>query len=249
MILDCYKPVFARRCSSNSLTVTPAAAIVTAPPFSFACWFMVNDVTNPHGLFWVFQTAVGTEYFDVTVAGNVAGDPLQARARSVSTGSSDARTTTPVLANVWMHATAVFASTTDRRVYLNGGGVGSSTTLNTPLLLDGTQLATGGIAALAGLLAWPAVWNLELTTRDIAQLAARAPPNEVKPENRVAFWDWTGSQSEWNQGIYPGAYKLVNSGTVPVMGPGFLRRRIARPWLRSFASTGNRRRRVICGAA
>lgn len=257
MLLDCYKPTFARgftRASSHKLQVNSTP--VTAVPITMACWFLSDSITVNQTLMSIAASgsAAFSNQFGLFASGANAGDPIQAYAQSGG-GGTLASSTTGYSANCWSHAAAVFATTTSKSAFINGGSKGTNTTSQAPAGVDRisiglTAQSTSG-DAMSGMIAWPAIWNVALADVDIAALASGAHPATIHPESLVAFWDWTGAETEFG---LKAAYPLTNTGSVPVTGPAFLRTRIPRPWVLGAgyvaAATGNRRRRtIICGAA
>ena len=247
MLLDCYKPTFARKFiagSSQYLEVSSAA--LNSYPLTMACWFnrTSNDILSA-------LMSIGTNGGSERVV-MFAGDSANSNHVIAATQISNVQTSTGYIANTWSHAAVTFSSS-PTCAYLNGGGKGSGTLADSLAAANSTNIGcrwstTRGAFADASI-AWPAIWNIALGDADIARLASGAHPLTVRKEAIVAFWDFDGREKEF--GI-KAAYPLTNSGSVPVNGPSFLRTRVTRPWMLGagyVAATGNRRRRVICAGA
>lgn len=184
---------------------------VTGPPFTLACWFNSDSIALSQALMAIGQAASPAERYVLLAAGAAAGDPLQVQLQSGGTAS----TTTGYQANTWHHACGVFASSTDRRVYLDGGSKGSNTAAasasppNTVTL--GTRYAVAGRGQyLSGLIARAAIWSVALTDDEVALLATGVDPRTVRPDALLRYWPLR----------YPGAveYDEVGTGDLTVSG-------------------------------
>lgn len=137
----------------------------------------------------------GNHQFALFADGTAAGDPIRAQTRT--TAASSAASTTGYAINTWQHAVGVFASATDRRVYLNGGSVGANSTSRIPVGIDATYIGTGNAITLpnspmAGRIAEAGIWNVELNTSEIAALAKGVSPLRIRPNALVAYWPLYG---------------------------------------------------------
>lgn len=175
----------------NSLSVE--VAVASGAPVSMACWFKSTSITANQVLMAIVDKDVDLEYFRLAADGNVAGDPVRASASNAPATTGIAATTAGYTADVWQHAGAVFASTSSRSAYLNGGSKGTDTTSVTPVNLDRTsigrfmRLTQGGTTL--GRIAYPSVWTTALTDGEMATLAAGALPTSVQPGSQVDYWD------------------------------------------------------------
>ncbi len=232
---------------SEELEVTPFAAPVTAVPLTMACWFQPTSTTaaNTQALMLLGDTGVTNRFL-------MAADGSGVDTLSVQTGAVSANTTTPFIAGRWHHACGVWAAVNSRTAYLDAGGkatnTGSSTPAGVSRCVIGARYNTTLGLRFTGQIVWPAIWNIALSEEDVARLAMGASPLTIKPESLVAFWDWTGAQTEFG---LRGTYPLVNNATLPVDGPGFLAQVVGkrRRFNSVAAGGGNRRRRVITGAS
>lgn len=192
----------------NSLTVDTAAR--TAVPLSYACWFKVSNITTNHTLMAIVDKDADTDYFTMTAAGAFAGDPLRA-GTSQSGNTQFANSSIAYTPDVWQHGCAVFAAANDRRVYLNGGNLGTEGSSITPANLDRT--AIGRLARLTssgtalGRIAYAAIWSIALSGAEAAALASGALPTSVQPGSLVNYWDLFANP---NDGI--GALNMTVNG-------------------------------------
>lgn len=166
------------------------AAPVTTYPFSMGVWFKPDDADGNDVLMDIGD-ASSDPVFRMQLAGNAAGDFISFNC--FSGGWGVASTTTGYSAATWHYAFAVAASSTDRKIYLDGGGVGSNTDDKTPTGIDTFGLAgefnqSGPVARLDGALAHAAIWDVALTAADAVVLAAGMSPWMVSPADLVAYW-------------------------------------------------------------
>lgn len=183
--------------SSQYLTYTGAA--VTTTPLTLACWFYSNDTAAAQGLVALgYSDAVDTSRFVLTANGNIAGDPVRATAHDAGT-IHPAVTTTGYSANTWHHACGVFASSTSRSAYIDGGSKGTTTNSHTPIGIDRTYIGVVEGAGLtnymSGRIAEAAIWNVALTDAEVLMLSKNRCPLFVRPANLVSYWPLLGANS------------------------------------------------------
>lgn len=152
-----------RAFSGTSQFFNIPSAAVSAVPFTLACWFNQTSVATD----WLVTLNNGgtTHAFDLSVASSAVriGAPAGAGADSVSTS-------TTFSSGVWNHACGVFASTTSRSVFLNGGGKATATESRTPAGIDTTDLgqAGNGSATFTGRMCDVRIYNLALRDLQVA---------------------------------------------------------------------------------
>ncbi|MCA9229199.1 MAG: hypothetical protein KDA57_00995 [Planctomycetales bacterium] len=95
---------------------------LTGYPFSFAGWFRVPATPAMTYLMGVASLATGARC-DLLYAGNGSKEAI---ARTMFGSSGSAYSTSPMVESQWHHLAAVFASDSDRKVYLDGGNVGTN---------------------------------------------------------------------------------------------------------------------------
>lgn len=174
---------------------TGASPPVTGPPFTLACWGRSDSDSATQTLIWLGdKDASGAVIGALQMAGAADGDPV--RAVTGDNGLAFASSTTGYVANTWHHVCGVFATTSDRRVYLDGGGKGTDGTNKAP---SGTDCAAiGRFAAsapgdyLSGAVAEAAVWNAALDDDDVRALAGRYCPLLIRRDRLVAYWPLGG---------------------------------------------------------
>lgn len=188
---------------------------LTGPPFTIAFWFYVTDVTALHLTFGL-SAATGIGYYYLGPRGDVVGDPIQVIADNGATPGT-ASTSTGYTANTWHHCVGVFASSTSRSVYLNGGGKGTDTTNSTPSGVNrlnfGRMYYSGSLFGnMSGRIAMAGLWSVALGDDEAAALAARYHPRLVRPASLVSCWDLGGFAGEYDND-WVGGYHLTPSGS------------------------------------
>lgn len=201
---------------------TPA---LTAVPITMACWFNADDATKLQGLMCLSElgTSPATgDFFGLDLRGDVAGDPVRATSYSGSAGGNDyASTSSGYSTGTWQHAAAVFATTTSRAAYLNGGSKGTDTASNTPSAgaLERTVIAaristSSDYYHFNGRIAEAAIWNVALTDAEILLLSLGYSPMFVRPASLVAYWPLMGRTSPEQNMVGVNVLTLQNAPTV-----------------------------------
>lgn len=198
---------------NQSLDSADGTTQITATPLTMACWFNTSVASTLQALMHIgLATGGGTaSYFGLEVNNS---DQVIASARAGSTTNS-AVTSTTYSTNTWSHACGVFASATDRRAFLNGGGKGTNATSRTPTSLSryiiGLRNDNGG--DLTGLIAEACIWSAALDDSEVAALAAGYRPDLIRPGSVVEYWSIFGRTSpEIN--LYSATALTVNGATL-----------------------------------
>lgn len=206
-----------------SVDATP----ITATPFTLSVWVRPSDVTSLQGVFWIGDKDSGTQFYALILEGQAVGDPVTARA--VAGTLQDASTSTSFVLNTWQHLCGVFASATDRRVFLNGGGKGTNTTSRVPSGLDRVSLGrlddSTPTDPFSGQIAEAAIWSVALNDDEVVQLARGHAPTMVRAASVIAYWPIVGRFNPETNSLNA-AYNLALSGgpMVAVRGPPVIRR-------------------------
>ena len=157
-----------------------------------AGWGYSTSLTLNQNVICLREDAGSAKSTNVRFGGSDSGDYLQATAydgASISFASSSISYST----NTWHHCAGVWASTTSRSVYLDGGNKGTNTVSRDTGTM--TRFAIGsnfGFQDLNGKAAEWAFWNVALTDADVALLAKGAHPLSVKPQNILHYWPVIG---------------------------------------------------------
>lgn len=198
--------------SSNFLTVGDVAAIdITGFPITVAAWAKTNSLVTEQGIATKWGAAGANQQYELELSntgkitfGVVAAGPVG----TVVTGA------TTVTQGAWFHACGR-QTANDVFVYLNG--VQDGTNVNQRSIQNtATDLLIGKFPsglAFNGLLAEVAIWNLDLTPAEIAQLAAGTNPSAIQAANLKGYWPLCGIASP-EPDLASGNSATI-SGTVP----------------------------------
>lgn len=200
-------------------------AIITSEPLTMLAWFK-PDVTNAtQCLMAIADSGANTDWWRLE-ANSVGNVRLQAARSSgynaISTGS--------YVANTWQMACATIHSSTDRRVFRDGGNKGTNTTNATPISLDNTTIGRITRASpgfyMDGSIAEVALWNIALSDEEVAELyngGVGLSPLLMHPEALVAYWPLVGDDDDRDMA---GAYAMTAYNTPthddhpPMLYPG-----------------------------
>jgi hypothetical protein len=173
--------------NGTNQSMATASTPVTVAPMTLACWFNSDNSTVAQRLIEVRSSTLN--YFSLGLRGQDASDPV---AIAISEGGSTeiTRTTSGYFANTWHHACGVFASTTSRSVYIDGGSSATGTGTRSPatpntiqigiFAVDNTQYFDGRMAEIG-------IWNAALTPAEIASLAKGMTCDKVRPQSLVFY--------------------------------------------------------------
>ncbi len=164
--------------SGSGQYLTQGTAIVSALPLTLACWFNPTSTAATGTLLSISNNSTENSYFIMVM---IAGGVLRAQ-QSTGGTAVNAVTATSMTANNWYHCAAVFTSATSRTVYLNGVAVSNA---RTNFQGSGTALNVCN-----GTIAYEAVWNVALSSTDIANLynsGAGSDPRLIQGGSIVSF--------------------------------------------------------------
>lgn len=137
------------------------AQALAAPPFAIVCRFNTDDDTGAAYAVGISDTGSNDNYHGLCI--HQTSNTIYAQSEGGASWGAAITSTTWSL-NTWHHACAIFASSTDRRALLDGGGKGTNATAVTPAGLDTTtigilkRLAVG--MPLSGMIAEVAIYDL-----------------------------------------------------------------------------------------
>ena len=199
------------RTLSSGNNLSHAAAVLTAVPFTMACWFKLSTLAAAQTLMSIDAGNNQNRFMmDVVVTTGVIRSHVTA-----ANQSNAASTTAGASTGSWNHACAVQASATSRAAYLNGGNKGTNTTSRTATGLNTTLIGlfSGPGNPLAGDIAECAIWNVALSDADVALLATGVNPVFVQRANLVAYWPLRGLVSP--EPSIVGSFAMTVGGTPP----------------------------------
>lgn len=164
------------------------SAVVTAYPFTMACWFYADSLSSARTLMCVGPASAAAAQQRIYASSTEVG------ANSEGGGTNaNATTTAAPSASVWTHAAGVFVSATDRRAFINGGSKGTnatsvafSTAINRTVIAQ--RLRSNVYAqGMDGRLAECAIWNEALSDDDVYSLSRGYRPSLIRPDSLVMY--------------------------------------------------------------
>ena len=149
-------------------------------PFTFAGWFRVPDYSGILTLMRIRNAATGS-YHGLYFEGHLAN---QAAAKTRTTATSTARSSTPMVAGQWHQVTGVFQSATERHVFLDAGSQGSVFHQRDFQSVDtysvGNELGSNNIDA-----AHIAIFDIAISEASIHALAGGISPLAISESPRI----------------------------------------------------------------
>ena len=175
----------ARNFNGTSARIHVSSAVVSAAPYTMACWFRTTSMAHLGTLISI-NTPPGAQYAGLWFRGDIAGDPVDILVES-GAGQYTVRSTTGCTSGQWHHACGVFTSSTSRTVYLDGGSSATDTNIVTPSV-DRTEVGAWYSSLwFNGDIAEVGIWNIDLTAAEVASLAKGVSPALIRPQNHVAY--------------------------------------------------------------
>ena len=175
----------ARNFNGTSARIHVSSAVVTATPYTMACWFRTTSMAHLGTLISINRTA-GKHYAGLWFRGDIAGDPVDILIEGGGFQYT-ARSTTGCTSGQWHHACGVFTSSTSRTVYLDGGSSATDTNSVTPSV-DRTEVGAWRSSLwFNGDIAEVGIWNVDLSAAEIAALAKGISPALIRPQNHAAY--------------------------------------------------------------
>jgi len=210
--------------SSGDYAEINSSPISGSESYSVAGWVKTSDVTNGLVPFWIGDKDDIARYGACQLNGNVAGDPATAVLRQSTT--LDAETSTGYSADTWTHiaCTLTYSSGGNDTViaYIDGGDSGTDNAAISDATWDRVSLGRYADSTPCcnydGLLAYWAVWNVVLTSGEVATLAAGGCPTSTQGASIVAYWPMQSDGSGTIEDEDTGTYDLTISGTVTFDG-------------------------------
>ena len=178
--------------SSTTSYVSKSSTIITGSPATFSILLNVSSFSNGLVLFILGDGGNNNFQLFLDTSGHVTA------ASHSGAGSPSAVTTVAASLNTWTHAAGVFASSTSRSAYINGGNKITNVTSNSPSAFNQGKIGGDGNIGdgTHGILAFAGIWNIALSDTDIATLGAYIHPSKVHPEALVGCVDLIGVSPE-----------------------------------------------------
>lgn len=206
--------------SASSEFAAAAAAVLTAYPYTFACWGRATTLAADMTMVSIGDTSVTNVFQELLLMSTGA-----VRVRSSNGASPQAATTAGTVGTgTWFHAAAIVAASNDRRAALNGTVSAPNTTSRTwgtghNQTAAGTRSASSTPQYFDGDLAEVGIWNVAINGTDLAQLVYGISPRLVRPDALVFYapligraspeTDWRGGNSLTLTGTAASAHPRV----------------------------------------
>ena len=166
------------------------SSIISTTPVTMSIWWRSGVLNDPTTAICVGQYSGGDNKHRIVIREDTT-DVVQCA--TVEAGSGVVATSTSSLSlNTWYNLTAVFASSTSRAIYINGGSKGTNTTSKDPSGMNRIVIAavTTGSGTYTqygdGQMAHAAIWNVALTDTEVL-LLSKFSPLLVHPQSLVFY--------------------------------------------------------------
>src|SRR3990167_8894237 len=183
----------ARNCvRASTQYMSVASVIATAAPLTMAAWVKPTANSTRSYVFSI-DDGTTTNFFNMLLL-EASGTVL---VQCAGTGSGAANTSVGAAEGAWNHIAGVFASSTSRSAYINGGDKVTNTTSAVPGTMTATYVGRAGYSTdyMGGGLAEVAAWAAALDDAEIAALAKGFAPTLIRPQSLIAYWPLFGNDS------------------------------------------------------
>lgn len=185
--------------NTSSQYLENGAAVITAEPLTMVAWARPSDVQTVSRTIFSIGTASGVSRWQIQTNGSTASGTVSAASVNTGAAFTQAATTATTSNNAWAHVCGVFTSSTDRRIYLNGGNSVQNTTNIAVSGVNRTDIGARWSTTIGsyfdGDIAEVAAWDVALTAAEVATLGAGYSPLFVRPASLVAYWPIIGRNS------------------------------------------------------
>ena len=184
------------------------AGVPSTLPISVSCWFKTDRLNgNAQTLFWMGDKDVGDQNQRLLLRNDV-GNTVDAATHSTS--FEVASTSTTFSADIWQHACGVWASTSSRAAYLNGGNKGTDTNNLDVAGEDSITIGYSGdstpSAYMSGNIALVILRDVALSDAEVAEEAAEttlAGILAIQTAGMTAYWlNGTESDDDHDTGTF-----------------------------------------------
>lgn len=204
--------------SSMSGSTATVPGVPLSEPVTLAAWFKAT-VTNANWIIVNLSTNTTGAAFGRRQIGVAGSSGFSGQVFADATDSGTRMLSPAITPGTWYHVAAVFVSSTERYLYLNGVPVATNTSAPTTgwsghRMLVGTrhngsvfgQFADGRIAEVA-------LWAVALSAGQVSSLAAGKDPRTVSATAPLVYWPMLGESSPENALVGPLSLTLTNSPT------------------------------------
>lgn len=194
------------------------SSLISALPVSVSVWVDPDNLTTENTIWWLGDSSLATHGLMLAFSGATALDPV--RAIAFNSTSAVATTANAYNVGVWNHAVAIFASSTDRSVILNGDIANKGTNATSKSVTSFNRTCFGRRADSTpsdphfGAIAECGMWDIALTDAEVIMLSKGVSPIYVRPQNLVSYWPLLGRSSPDRDLV--GRQELTVNGTTTV---------------------------------
>jgi hypothetical protein len=209
--------------SSNYISAFPS---VTANPLSISAWVYLNSTSGTQDVVSIGKTIDANNYAVIRLSSSKWTATVNFNGTTIT-----ATGTLTLAANIWYHVCATITSGNSGAatvtIYTNGGDAQTGTPSGSGTLtgINAADIAATNIGGtisnyLNGYIADVAMWNVALSSGNVASLAAGVRPNGVQGGSLQAWWPLDGSSNQAEVDRSANLNNGVVVGPVPVIGPG-----------------------------
>lgn len=158
-------------------------------PLTLSIWFNADQNTISEFMFTINNNGLSNDRFCLNTHGSIGGDPVGVSWRDAGS-TSLLSTTTGYSLDTWHHACGIWATTTDTRVFLDGGGKNTNVVTDKNPSVSRVSIAFlrgYGDSLFNGSLAEGAAWSAALSDREVAALAKGYSPLLIRPQSLIIY--------------------------------------------------------------
>lgn len=209
--------------AASSQLISNANA-VASPPFTVSAWIRPITFTTPLCIFSMFGSS-SDRYYSFWYRGDMSSGTIQAQCWNGGNNPS-VNTTTAFSALGWHHVAGTYFVTGgsfEVEAWLDGGGYANNTqTPFTPPTVVNSYIGANGFTPnffFNGRIAEVALFNVRLTSAEVAALAAGVNPYMVRPGSLVGYWPLWGVSPEPDLSGLVHNMTLTNTPTLATHAP------------------------------
>lgn len=200
--------------SGSSQYLNKLTALVTAAPLTMHAWVYPQFTSGVNTVCCMGNVTLDAFYLYL-FNGNVSANTSQ------TTGANGSVAIPPPIRNRWLAVGGVWASSTSRQAFCDGGGGVIDTTSKVPVaptetLIGARKTGVSRDGFFTGLIAEIAVWNVSLSSAEMAALRTGLDPSTVRGGSLVDYWRLDASTDD--QTGYKGNV-MTNVGSTRYGGP------------------------------
>lgn len=167
--------------TASSRHLITNSAPVTGTPLTMCAWFNTVATGTAQGIMSLANTSNG-QFFRMALDGS---------ARVIANAGFNSSVSAAYTSGLWAHSAAVFESSVFRQAYLNGVAGSANTASFTPTGISSVFIGANSLTSVSaphnGRIAECGIWNVVLTSGEIAALARGLTPDKIRPQSLVFY--------------------------------------------------------------